>query len=135
MNLRMPSAQKLLLIALTQRIELAMAASTAASAAASTATVLVAVEYGAYDPWTWVIGAFGAIVVYIKKEATTRIDAIANSAISVVLAGLLSPGITHYIGIEFSVHLSNPYPVAFLLSAAWPWIVPALLSLGKPGKK
>lgn len=87
-----------------------------------------------YDPWTWVVGALGAAIVYIKKDVTTRLDAITNSIISIALAGIVAPELTTYMAARFEVTIS-PYPLAFLLSASWPWILPILSSLLKFGSK
>ena len=87
-----------------------------------------------YDPWTWVVGALGAAIVYIKKDVTTRLDAITNSIISVALAGIVAPELTTYMAARFEITIS-PYPLAFLLSASWPWIIPILSSLLKFGSK
>lgn len=110
------------------RVDIATATTTSV---AGTALATVA----GYDPWTWVVGGLGAVIVHIKKEVTSRLDAIANGAISVMLAGLVSPGLTNYVITTFSISLPNSYPMAFLLSASWPWIVPTLLAVLKPGKK
>lgn len=106
-----------------------------ASAAATSATGTALATVAGYDPWTWVVGGLGAAIVYIKKEVTTRLDAITNGMISVMLAGLVSPGVSIYLSTKFSIPLSSPYPVAFLLSASWPWIVPTLMSIIKFGGK
>ena len=116
------------LLAFSSRVDVATAAATSA-----TGTALATV--GGYDPWVWVVGGLGAAIVYVKKEVTTRLDAITNGIISVMLAGLVSPGITHYLITKFSVALPNPYPVAFLLSAPWPWIVPTLMSVIRMDKE
>lgn len=109
-------------LAFVSRVDVAAAATTSATGTA------IATMAG-YDPWTWVFGGMGAAIVYIKKEVTTRLDAITNGIISVMLAGLVSPGVTHYMVKEFSFALTNPYPMAFILSASWPWIVPTLVAL------
>ncbi len=107
------------------------------SHACAAATVTTAPASGAhliYDPWTWVVGALGAAIVYIKKDVTTRIDAITNSLISIALAGIVAPELTTYMAARFEITIS-PYPLAFLLSASWPWIIPILSSLLKFGSK
>lgn len=122
------NARSALALAFFSRVDVAAAAATSATGTALATMV-------GYDPWTWVFGGFGAAIVYIKKEVTTRLDAITNGMISVMLAGLVSPGVSAYISTKFSVPLSNPYPVAFVLSASWPWIVPTLMSIFKSGGK
>lgn len=117
-----------LFLAFFSRVDLATAAVT--SAAGTTLATMTG-----YDPWTWVVGGLGAAIVYIKKEVTTRLDAITNGIISVMLAGIVAPEITYYVAAKFSVALNNPYPVAFILSASWPWIVPTVLSVLKFDKK
>lgn len=87
-----------------------------------------------YTPWTWVVGALGAVIVYIKKDVTTRLDAITNSIISIALAGIVAPELASYMSSRFDATFS-PYPLAFLLSASWPWILPVLSSLLKFGSK
>lgn len=106
-----------------------------ASAAATSLTGTALATVAGYDPWTWVVGGLGAAIVYIKKEVTSRLDAITNSVISVMLAGLISPAMTHYAVTKFSLPFSNPYPMAFVMSASWPWIVPTLMSVFKIGSK
>lgn len=105
----------------------------AAVVASSGATVVEVAKI--YDPWTWVIGGFGAAVVYIKKDVTSRMDAIVNSAISVVLAGVVAPELTSYVADKLDIPITSPYPLAFVLSATWPWIIPALASLIKVNVK
>jgi hypothetical protein len=122
------NARSALALAFFSRVDVATAAATSA-----TGTALATIV--GYDPWTWVFGGVGAAIVYIKKEVTTRLDAITNGMISVMLAGLVSPGVSAYISTKFSVPLPNPYPVAFILSASWPWIVPTLMSIFKVGGK
>lgn len=114
-----------LVLAFFSRVEIATAA------AASAAGTALATATG-YDPWTWVVGGLGAAIVYIKKAGTTRVDAITNGVISVMLAGLVSPGLSDYLATKLSLTFSNPYPVAFVLSASWPWIVPTVMSVIKP---
>jgi hypothetical protein len=88
------------------------------------------------DPWTWAIGGVGAAIVYAKKEATSRLDAIANGIISVLLAGIVAPEATRVMAAQLGgMHFDNPYPLAFLLSAAWPWVLPALSILTSVGGK
>jgi uncharacterized membrane protein YdcZ (DUF606 family) len=105
-----------------------------ASAAATSATGTALATVAGYDPWTWVVGGLGAAIVYIKKEVASRLDAITNSVVSVMLAGLVSPALTDYASHKLSLSLTSPYPVAFILSASWPWIVPILMSVFKVGK-
>jgi uncharacterized membrane protein YdcZ (DUF606 family) len=114
-----------LVFAFFSRVEIATAA-----AASATGTALATVT--GYDPWTWVVGGLGAAIVYVKKNVTSRLDAITNGVVSVMLAGLVSPGLSHYLATKFSLAFSTPYPVAFVLSASWPWIVPTIMSVIKP---
>lgn len=122
------NAKSAIALAFFSRVDVATAAATSA-----TGTALATIV--GYDPWTWVFGGIGAAIVYVKKEVTTRLDAITNGMISVMLAGLVSPGVSAYLSTKFSIPLSNPYPVAFILSASWPWIVPTLTSIIKFGGK
>lgn len=80
------------------------------------------------DPWTWVIGGFGAAVVYVKRPATSKLDAVINSGISVCLAGLVSPTCALYLAAHVDPVLGNPHPVAFLLSSMWPWLIPLAIA-------
>ena len=106
-----------------------------ASAAATSATGTALATVAGYDPWTWVVGGLGAAIVYIKKQVTSRLDAITNSVVSVMLAGLVSPALTEYAAAKFNLPFSSPYPMAFIVSASWPWIVPTLISVFKSGGK
>jgi len=76
------------------------------------------------DPWVWIIGGFGAAIVYVKNHPASKSDAVVNSMISVMIGGLVSPYVATYLGSHYDKSLQNPYPLAFLLSAFWPWIVP-----------
>ena len=81
-------------------------------------------DISGHDPWTWIIGGFGAAIVYVKKPAVTRSDAIINSMISVFIAGLISPTISVWFFNKMDLGTVNPYPLAFILSSAWPWLMP-----------
>ena len=109
---------------LAVRVDNAMA-SEAAAVVTSVLGTYIAQILGS-DPWTWVFGGIGAAIVYVKKDSTSRLDAITNGIISVLLAGLVAPELAQYLGDKVSPMLTNPYPPAFLLSAAWPWILPSL---------
>lgn len=122
------NARNALALAFLSRVDVSTAAATSAAG-----TAIAAV--GGYDPWTWVIGGLGAAIVYIKKEVTSRMDAITNSAISVSLAGIVSPELTAYAVAKFSIPITSPYPLAFMLSATWPWIIPAMASIIKVNVK
>lgn len=75
------------------------------------------------DPWTWIIGGFGAAIVYVKKPATSKLDAIINSLISVGIGGLISPTAALLLAQHVDTILANPHPIAFVLSSGWPWLI------------
>ena len=85
------------------------------------------ISIGQHDPWTWIIGSFGAAVVYVKYKPNSKADAVINGFISVMIGGLVSPYLATYLGDHYDKSLSNPYPLAFLLSAFWPWVVPFVI--------
>jgi hypothetical protein len=120
--------KRLLALALLARWE-ASAAATIGGAAGITAGLT------GQDPWTWVIGGFGAAVVYVKRPAKSRWDAIVNSGVSVGIAGLVSPTVALYLASHVDKSLGNPHPIAFILSSAWPWLIPiAMRKLKKETK-
>lgn len=94
----------------------------AAAALGGTAAGLAASTQGA-DPWTWILSGLGAAVVYVKKPATSRLDAIVNSGISVALGGVVAPAIALVIAERVDTHLGNPRAIALLLAACWPWLI------------
>ena len=77
-----------------------------------------------FDPWTWIVGAIGGVVIRVKLPETSRPDSIINGIISVMLAGLGSQYILQLITFE-SLPKPNIYLVAFVIAAAWPWILAA----------
>jgi hypothetical protein len=97
------------------------AAASTALAAGATATLVGA------DPWPWVIGGFGAAVVYVKRPPTTRPDAIVNAAISICMGGIVAPLAAVAVGEYVNPKLADSYVMAFVLACLWPWIVPLLL--------
>lgn len=120
--------KRLLALALLARWESSVAA-TIGGAAGVTAGLT------GQDPWTWIIGGFGAAVVYVKRPAKSRWDAIINSLISVCIAGLVAPSLAAYLAVKVDKALGNPHPVAFILSSAWPWLIPlAMRKLKKETK-
>lgn len=74
-----------------------------------------------FDPLTWILGAIGGVVIRVKLPPTTRPDSIANGVISVILAGLGAPMVTHWLSIG-GVH-ANIYLVSFIIAACWPWVL------------
>lgn len=98
-----------------------------AAGAATAATAGVAATAAGIDPWPWVIGGFGAAVVYVKRPATSKPDAVINALISIAIGGLISPwaaaGVAEYV----SPRLANNYALALVLSSLWPWLVPVAL--------
>lgn len=99
----------------------------AASAAATAATAGVAASVAGIDPWPWVIGGFGAAIVYVKRPAASKPDAVINAMISVLIGGIIAPwaavGVSEYV----SPKLANSYPLALVLSSMWPWLAPVAL--------
>ncbi len=119
-QLRHTMKKRLLALALLFKGESAVAAAMGTTAGvAATAT--------GHDPWPWIIGGFGAAVVYVKRPATSRQDAIINGAISVLLGGLVAPTLAQYLASHWDPVLANPYPVAFILSCVWPWMIPLVM--------
>jgi MFS family permease len=78
------------------------------------------------DPWPWAIGGFGAAIVFFKKEKVKDSDVIVNSAISIAAGGLVAPLLAGVLAHYTSPELYQPYPLAFILSAVWPWAIPLL---------
>ncbi len=99
----------------------AAAAVTAALAGATAAS-------GGADPIPFALGAFGAVIVFAKQPPTSRLNALANTGISILIGGLVAPVAAVAVGEYVNPKLANDYAMAFALSAAWPWIVPALIS-------
>ena len=97
------------------------AAASTALAAGATATLVGA------DPWPWIIGGFGAAVVYVKRPPTTRPDAIVNAAISICMGGIVAPLAAVAVGEYINPKLADGYVMALVLSCLWPWIVPLAL--------
>jgi hypothetical protein len=109
---------------MTRKILAAVAAlaasknSIAGASAAGIGGALLAPMIG-FDPWPWIIGAVGGIIVRGKLPPTTRGDSLINGLISVMLAGLGAPWAAKYV---FSQGLPEPsiYFMAFILSVTWP---------------
>ena len=100
----------------------AAAATLATGAATTTASLLT----GA-DPYPWILGAIGGLIVIVKFPAATRTAGVANAIISVLLAGLgcdlLSALLAKHAGIEVSRYLS-----ALALAILWPLSIPVAQS-------
>lgn len=109
--------KRLLALALLTRWESGAAATLVGGAAGITAGLT------GFDPWTWVIGGFGAAIVYVKKPATSKLDAVINSIISVGIGGLISPTAAILLATHVDKSLGNPHPIAFILSSGWPWLI------------
>lgn len=93
------------------------------AAAAIGGTAGLAAGLQGQDPWTWIIGGFGAAVVYVKRPATSKLDAVANSVVSVCIGGLISPTAALLLASHVDKSLANPHPIAFILSSGWPWLI------------
>lgn len=81
-----------------------------------------------FDPFTWMIGAFGGTVIQVKLPPVKKMEAYANGGISVLLAGLgaeYSITLLHALVSKFADFDKFPAPsvylAAFLLSTLWPW--------------
>ena len=91
---------------------------------------LVSVALG-FDPFPWIIGAFGATVVLVKTQHHNKNEDVINAIICIMLAGLVAPWLAVAASEYFSNKVANdtlPYALAFILSAAWP----ALIKIGLP---
>ncbi len=114
--------KNLLVLALTAVVtKPGMAASTFGFSAAMAAVTEA-------DPWPWVIGALGASIVYAKRPATSRLDALANSIISVMLAGIIAPVASAAAGKYVGPEVASEYAIAFVMASLWPWVLPALIA-------
>lgn len=123
----------LLALAATMKTSAVAAAEVATLASAATGTAVSTLV--GVDPWPWIIGGIGAAIVYVKKASASRYDAAMNGVISVSLAGLVAPPFSAFLGDKVSHALSTPAPVAFLLSASWPWVIPALAAIAGVASK
>lgn len=99
-----------------------------AAGAATAATAGIAATAAGIDPWPWVIGGFGAAIVYVKRPSSTKADAIINAVISVMIGGLLSPWAASGVAYYLTPSLANNYALAFVLSSLWPWLVPVAMA-------
>lgn len=95
-----------------------------AAGAATAATAGVAATAAGIDPWPWVIGGFGAAIVFVKRPSLTKADAIINAMISVMIGGIISPWAAAGVAFYVTPNLANSYALAFILSSLWPWLVP-----------
>lgn len=95
--------------------------SVAGAAVAGVGGAMLAPMIG-FDPWPWVIGAVGGIIVRVKLPPTSRADTLANGAISVMLAVFAAPWIVR-VAVASGIPEPSVYLVAFILAAAWPWLV------------
>lgn len=105
----------------------AVAPKTWAAAAATATTAGIAAAAVGIDPWPWVIGGFGAAIVYVKRPASSKPDAVINAMISVMIGGIISPWAAAGVAEYLSPKLANNYALAFALSSLWPWLVPVAM--------
>lgn len=105
-----------------------------AAGAATAATAGVAASAAGIDPWPWVIGGFGAAIVYVKRPASSKPDAVINAMISVMIGGIVAPWAAAGVGHYLTQSLANDYALAFLLSSLWPWLVPVFMDKFKAWK-
>ena len=99
--------------------------------AAATAAIVAGVtadQIGA-NPILWALGAFGATGVYVHRKPSTRGKAMFNGGVSVLMGGIVAPWASIVAGHYINPVVSNEYVMAILLSAAWPWLVPAAFGL------
>ena len=97
--------------------------------AAAVATALAAGATSAVlgtSVWPWVIGGFGAAIVYFKKQTGHPLDVAVNSVISIAMGGFVAPVAASGLGWYTTPALDNPYAMAFVLSSIWPFVVPIL---------
>jgi hypothetical protein len=118
---------KLLAFFALLKVDTILSAKTAALSAAATGATVA--QLAGTDPWIWVVSGIGAGVVYVKKESKSRLDAVTNAVISVALGGLLAPEVPGWAAQHFNIFFTTPYPIAFVVSASWPWAIPFFKSL------
>lgn len=94
--------------------------SVAASAATGVAGIWMSSELG-FDPWPWLLGALGGVIVRAKLPASSRFDGIANGIISVMMGGLGGPLTANSVALYYPSLNVGSYFSAFVLAAAWPW--------------
>jgi hypothetical protein len=68
-------------------------------------------------------------VVYAYRRPDDRAKALVNFGISVLIGGLVAPWAAAAIRDNFGQVWGNDYVMAFVMSAAWPWLIPAAFSL------
>lgn len=100
------------------------------SIAASTLTGIVggyvATTLG-FDPWTWMLGAFGGVIIRAKLPPSSRPDGLINGSISVMLGGLVAPWLSLALATTWGHQLApNVYVTAFILASAWPWMIASI---------
>lgn len=96
------------------------------SIAASSLTGIVGAYFATtlgFDPWPWVLGILGGVIIRVKLPPTSRLDGLVNGAISVVLGGVVAP----WGAVAMSASLGpaiapNAYVLSFALACLWPWI-------------
>jgi len=97
------------------------------SIAASTLTGIVggyvATTLG-FDPWTWMLGAFGGVIIRAKLPPSSRPDGLINGSISVMLAGIVAPWMSEAMVSTWGNQLApNVYVIALTLASGWPWMI------------
>ncbi len=103
--------------------------SIAGTAITTTASAFSAWVLG-FDIWPWVIGALGASIAQVYKPPETRMKALANSAISVFVGGVIAPFLASSVWLlnNFKDNNNAIYAMAFILSTIWPWVIPVLFN-------
>lgn len=77
-----------------------------------------------FDPWPWVLGILGGVIVRVKLPPTSRIDGLVNGVISVTLAGVFAPWCAILLDDLMGSKIApNEYVLAFALACLWPWVV------------
>lgn len=96
------------------------------SIAASTLTGFAGVYFAStlgFDPWPWILGILGGVIIRVKLPPTSRPDGLVNGAISVVLGGVVAPwGSTAMAATVGPSIAPDPYVLAFALACLWPWL-------------
>jgi hypothetical protein len=111
-------------------LTLAYTGKQAAATVATVATAGVTAAQMGLDPVLWAIGAAGSTVVYAKRTASSRADALANGVVSVFLAGVGAPYVGAVMLQYFNPVWSNEYVLAGVMSVAWPWAAPVVWKQG-----
>lgn len=76
-----------------------------------------------FDPWPWMLGILGGVIIRVKLPPTSRPDGLVNGAISVILAGVVAPWGSTAMAASIGPSIApNTYVLAFGLACLWPWL-------------